>query len=95
MKITKVIRTRSAQCYPQVVDLKHFSSFELLSSGVIVATSLDGKSGEVFSSWDSAVFDIPAPKPIEVIPIPEALPQPVSQLFPPAPVYRPSKPVKR
>jgi hypothetical protein len=57
MKITKVIRTRSAQCYPQVVDLKHFSSFDFLPSGCIVATSLDGKSGEVFRSWDSADFE--------------------------------------
>jgi hypothetical protein len=57
MKITKVTRTRSAQCFPQVVDLTHFSSFELLSSGVIVATALDGKSGELFKSWDSADFE--------------------------------------
>jgi hypothetical protein len=95
MKITKVIRTRSAQRYPQVVDLTHFSLFELLSSGAIIATSLDGLSGEVFSSWDSAMFENPPSKPMELIPVPAVLPQPVPQPFPPAPVYRPAKPVKR
>jgi hypothetical protein len=95
MKITKVIRTRSAQCFPQVVDLAHFRSFDLLPSGCIVATSLDGKSGEVFRSWDSANFETPQPKLAEVIPVPEVLPQPAPQPSPPAPVYRSAKPVKR